>query len=146
MVMQPSADFLVGGSNSGRAHMAAAAPMAVDQQGFELPTEKSAVGRTTIRPWVVMTGMCIPTAWSLLTTIIISCLGVCYANDTPKGGYMTPALALDLTTSLRGDCYFTNGSVTRAPLPDPSPSPSGISHDPPPPPAQAKIPLAHCKW
>ena len=30
----------------------------------------------------------------------ISCLGVCYANDPKKGGYMTPAPALDLTTSL----------------------------------------------
>ena len=33
----------------------------------------------------------------------ISCLGVCYANDPKKQGYMTPAPALDLTTSLRGD-------------------------------------------
>ena len=33
----------------------------------------------------------------------ISCLGVCYANDPKKGGYMTPAPVLDLTTSLRGD-------------------------------------------
>ena len=33
----------------------------------------------------------------------ISCLGVCYANDPPKGGYATPVPALDLTTSLRGD-------------------------------------------
>ena len=33
----------------------------------------------------------------------ISCIGVCYANDPKKGGYMTPAPALDLTTSLRGD-------------------------------------------
>ena len=33
----------------------------------------------------------------------ISCLGVCYANDPKKGGYMTPASALDLTTSLPGD-------------------------------------------
>ena len=33
----------------------------------------------------------------------ISCLGVCYANDPKKGGYMTPAPALDLTTSLPGD-------------------------------------------
>ena len=35
----------------------------------------------------------------------ISCLGVCYANDPQKGGYMTPAPALDLTTSLRGDFH-----------------------------------------
>ena len=35
----------------------------------------------------------------------ISCLGVCYANDPQKGGYTTPAPALDLTTSLQGD-YF----------------------------------------
>ena len=33
----------------------------------------------------------------------ISCLGVCYANDPQKGGYMPLAPALDLTTSLRGD-------------------------------------------
>ena len=33
----------------------------------------------------------------------ISCLGVCYANDPQKRGYTTPAPALDLTTSLRGD-------------------------------------------
>ena len=33
----------------------------------------------------------------------ISCLGVCYANDPPKGGYTTPMPALDLTTSLQGD-------------------------------------------
>ena len=33
----------------------------------------------------------------------ISCLGVCYANDPRKGGYTTPAPALDLTTSRRGD-------------------------------------------
>ena len=36
----------------------------------------------------------------------ISCLGVCYANDPKKGGYMTPAPALDLTTSLRGDFWL----------------------------------------
>ena len=36
----------------------------------------------------------------------ISCLGVCYANDPKKGGYTTPAPALDLTTSLRGDLPF----------------------------------------
>ena len=35
----------------------------------------------------------------------ISCLGVCYANDPKKGGYTTPAPALDLTTSLRGDLH-----------------------------------------
>ena len=37
----------------------------------------------------------------------ISCLGVCYANDPKKGGYTTPAPALDLTTSLRGDFVRT---------------------------------------
>ena len=31
----------------------------------------------------------------------ISCLGVCYANDPPNGGYSMHAPALDLTTSLR---------------------------------------------
>ena len=39
----------------------------------------------------------------------ISCLGVCYANDPKKGGYMPPAPALDLTTSLRGD--FVRGLI-----------------------------------
>ena len=48
MVVQPAADFLVGGSNPGRVHMPAAPPMAVDWQGFELPTAKTAVGCTTI--------------------------------------------------------------------------------------------------
>ena len=38
----------------------------------------------------------------------ISCLGVCYANDPQKGGYTTPAPALDLTTSLRGDFVQCN--------------------------------------
>ena len=38
----------------------------------------------------------------------ISCLGVCYANDPQKGGYMTLAPALDLTTSLRGDLPSTH--------------------------------------
>ena len=33
----------------------------------------------------------------------ISCLGVCYANDPPKGGCMASVPAVDLTTSLRGD-------------------------------------------
>ena len=68
MVMQPAADFLVGRLNPSQAHTAAALPMAVDRQGFEPPTEKSALRCATIRPWVVMTGMCIPNAWSLLTT------------------------------------------------------------------------------
>ena len=43
----------------------------------------------------------------------ISCLGVCYANDPKKGGYMTPAPALDLTTSLRGDFVAFLNSVLR---------------------------------
>ena len=38
----------------------------------------------------------------------ISCLGVCYANDPKKGGYTTPAPALDLTTSLQGDLKHQN--------------------------------------
>ena len=42
----------------------------------------------------------------------ISCLGVCYANDPPKrGGYTTPAPALDLTTSLRGDFHVPLNSL-----------------------------------
>ena len=40
MVMQPTAEFLVGGSNPGRANMAAALAMTVDGQGFETPTQK----------------------------------------------------------------------------------------------------------
>ena len=41
----------------------------------------------------------------------ISCLGVCYANDPQKGGYTTPAPALDLTTSLRGDFFVGSFST-----------------------------------
>ena len=64
-----------------------------------------------------------------------------YATQmTPKkGGYTTPAPALDLTTSLQGDWYFTKGSVTGAPLPDPPPSFGGLPRLPPP--AQANFPL-----
>ena len=36
---------------------------------------------------------------------------VCYANDPKKGGYMTPAPALDLTTSLRGDFPYPAGAT-----------------------------------
>ena len=43
----------------------------------------------------------------------ISCLGVCYANDPKKGGYTTPAPALDLTTSLRRD-FLSGVPTTRA--------------------------------
>ena len=107
-----------------------------------------AAGCVTIRLWFVATVLRIPTAWSLLTTNIMPWddiwdgnLGSFHANDPQKGGYTTPAPALDLTTSVRGDWYFTKSSVTGAPLPDPPP-PSGGSHDPPPPPAQANFPLA----
>ena len=34
----------------------------------------------------------------------ISCIGGCYANDPEKGRIMATTQALDLTTSLRGDC------------------------------------------
>ena len=52
-------------------------------------------------------------------------------NDPKKGGYTTPCPALDLTTSLRGDWYFTKGSVTGAPLPDPPPLLRGAPTTPP---------------
>ena len=129
--------------------MATAPPVTVEWQGFEPPTKKSAAGCVTIGPWFFAAVLRIPTAWSLLTTNIMPWddiwdhnLALFYANDPQKGGYTTPAPALDLTTSVRGDWYFTKGSVTGAPLPDPPP-PSGGSHDPPPPPpAQANFPLA----
>ena len=54
MVMQPTADFLVGGSNPGRANMAAALAMTVDRQGFEPPTQKSAARCVTIEPGFVV--------------------------------------------------------------------------------------------
>ena len=41
-------------------------------------------------------------------------VGVSYANDPKKGGYTTPAHALDLTTSLRGDfiaCLWGNAHL-----------------------------------
>ena len=55
----------------------------------------------------------------------ISCLGVCFANDPKKGGYTPPVLALDLTTSLRGDFppfpppYFPLEAFASAPPPPP---------------------------
>ena len=148
--MQPTADFFVAGLNPGQANMAAP-PMTVNRRGFKPPTKKYAAGCGTIRPWFVATVLCIPTAWTLLTTNIMAWddiwddnLGLLYANDPKKGGYTTPAPALDLTTSVRGDWYFTKGSVTGAPLPDPPPPPSGGSHDPPPPCASQFSPrLAH---
>ena len=39
---------------------------------------------------------------------LISQLGVCYPNDSKKGGYSTPTPALDLTTFLRGDFGVSN--------------------------------------
>ena len=93
MVMPPTADFLVPGSNPGRANMAAAPPMTVDRQGFEPPTKKNAAGCVTIRPCFVATVQRILTAWSLLTTNIMPWddiwddnLGLFYANDPKKGG------------------------------------------------------------
>ena len=68
MAMQLTADFLVGGSNPGRVNMAAVPAMTVDRPGFEPPTQKSAAGYVTIRPGFVVTGTCLPAAWSLLTT------------------------------------------------------------------------------
>ena len=59
--------FFVGGSNPGQVHMPAA-PMAIAWQGFEPPTAKTAAGCATIRQSVVAVEMCIPIAWSLLTT------------------------------------------------------------------------------
>ena len=47
-------------------------------------------------------------------TRAISCLGVCYTNDPQKGGYTTPAPALDLTTSLRGDKCFPSNDIFNA--------------------------------
>ena len=35
-------------------------------------------------------------------------VGVCYASDPQKGGCTTPAPALDLTTSLRGDFVLSH--------------------------------------
>ena len=91
----------------------------------------------------------------------ISCLGVCYANDPKKGGYMTPAPALDLTTSLRGDFVFlrlrrqhpflhkTKGP-TRNPMSPTPPPPASFGGRPchPPPPAEQfsgrPVPLGGC--
>ena len=93
MVMHPAADFFIADSNPGRANMAAPPPMAVDWQGFEPPTKKSAASCVTIRPWFGATVQRIPTVWSLLTTNIMSWddiwddnLGFFYANDPKKGG------------------------------------------------------------
>ena len=48
--------------------MPAAPPMALHWQGFDPPPPKNAAGCATIRPWVVAVVLCIPIAWSLLTT------------------------------------------------------------------------------
>ena len=68
MVKQPTAGFFVGGSNPGRANMVAAPPPTVDQPRLEPPTEKSGAFYVTIQPKFVATAMCLPTAWSLLST------------------------------------------------------------------------------
>ena len=147
MVMQTAAYFSVAGSNPSRANMAAAPPVTVDWQGFEPPTKKSAAGCVTIRPCFFAAVLRIPTAWSLLTTNIMPWddiwdhnLALFYANDPKKGGYTTPAPALDLTTSVPGDWYFTKGSVTGAPLPDPPPPSFGGLPRPPPPPRKQIFP------
>ena len=145
--MQPIADFFVAGWNGGRANMAVVPPMAVDRRGFEPPTKKYAADCVTIRPWFVAAVLCISTAWTLLTTNMMlwkyiwdDNLGLLYANDTKKGGYTTPTPALDITTSLRGDWYFTKGSVTGARLPDPPPpSFGGLPQPPPPPPRSSEF-------
>ena len=80
----------------------------------------------------------------------ISCLGVCYANDPPqKRGYTTPAPALDLTTSLRGDFYTSIAGKNKPNwllelgacfLNPPPPSSSGSKAPPPlPPPPSEQI-------
>ena len=68
LVVQRTAEFFVGDSNPGQVHMPAAPPMAFAWPGFEPPTAKIAAGCATIRPWVVAVDLCIPIAWSLLTT------------------------------------------------------------------------------
>ena len=68
MVVQLVADFLVGGSNPGQVHMPAAPLTAFAWQGFEPTTAKIAADCATVRPWFVAMDVCIPIAWSLLTT------------------------------------------------------------------------------
>ena len=65
MVMQPTAEFLVSGSNPGQAKTAAAPAATVDRPGFEPPTYNSAVGCITIRPGFDVIAASLPTAWSL---------------------------------------------------------------------------------
>ena len=43
---------------------------------------------------------------------LVPYLGVSYANDPKKGGYMAYAPALDLTTSLQGDSYVSSMPVS----------------------------------
>ena len=63
MVMQAAADFLVGGSNPGAANMA---PESTDQDSNRR-SKNSATACVTIRPGLDVIGMCLPTAWSLLS-------------------------------------------------------------------------------
>ena len=67
MVMQPAVDFLVSGPNPGRANIMAAAAAPSTAPCFEQSTYKSVGGCVTIRPEFVVTAMCLPTAWSLLS-------------------------------------------------------------------------------
>ena len=67
MVMQLTADLLVGGSNPGRVNMAAALPTTVDQPRFEPPTQDFAVGCVTIPPAFHVAAKGQPAAWSLLS-------------------------------------------------------------------------------
>ena len=144
MVMQPAANFFVGGSNPGRPpsrHRHGSRPARIrtaDRKICNRLRYQSTVGcyDRNVHPHCLE-----PSDYKLF----YHALGYAARMTLKKGGYTTPAPALDLTTSLRGDWYFIKGSVTRAPFPPPpslaAPPPSGgLPRAPPPPPRKPIFP------
>ena len=68
MVMQATAEFVVGGWDPGAANMATAPPPPTSTYQDETADLKMlAAGCFTIRPGLEVIGMCLPIAWSLLS-------------------------------------------------------------------------------
>ena len=130
-VMQPPPPpgFLVPGSDLGWAHMAAALRVA-----FTKDHQTESVLVSPLLPFdcgSLCQKHAPPPFGAFELQIIISCMVECYANDPKQQRRFTkPAPALDLTTCLRHDWPFTNGSVTSAQLPSP-PSPPSAGGSPP---------------
>ena len=68
MVAQQATGFLVGGLNPGQMHMPAAPPTAFTSKDWNRQPQKLQLAALPFDTWVVVVRMCIPIAWSLLTT------------------------------------------------------------------------------